>query len=227
MENSAENFASAYFVPPWKRASARLRRVISSGKTPPVSNRPAGLPGPEGRSALSHRPAGGGARAPPSGLVALAMPNGRSTAWACREGAYGRQTLSLRQAASRRVRPKATLAGSRWAGAGRRLPSRRCPHPCGVGSAAVHGRARNDHCRANRRFDWPSYHRCRDVVFWAGRDQMTSASLRKRRAVGCRHMFHGRIRNFPKRPSQKALRRLGANMFHAPIERLALSTKSP
>lgn len=40
--------------------------------------------------------------------------------------------------------PKGAVAGSRWAGAEPRPSGRGCPHPCGVGSAAVHGRARAD-----------------------------------------------------------------------------------
>lgn len=74
MEKSAKSYMSAHFAS-LEKISARLRRVSSFCETPMVNNRPAGLPGRMGRSALSPRPAGGGARAPQSGLVELAMPN--------------------------------------------------------------------------------------------------------------------------------------------------------
>jgi hypothetical protein len=43
--------------------------------------------------------------------------------------------------AARQAR-RANVAGSRWADAVHRPASRCCPRPCGVGSATVHGRAR-------------------------------------------------------------------------------------
>ncbi|MGF6858182.1 hypothetical protein OKW29_007093 [Paraburkholderia sp. CI3] len=49
---------------------------------------------------------------------------------------------------------RATLAGSRWAAVERRPARRRCPRPCGVGSTAVHGRARDR--RSHRHIDGSS-----------------------------------------------------------------------
>ncbi len=108
MENSAKSYMSAYFAS-LERVSARLRRVSRFRETPTVNNRPTGLPGPMGRSALSHRPTGGGARAPQSGLVHSHV-NSSTNCLVLQRGAYGWKSFSLWQAASRRVRPKARLA---------------------------------------------------------------------------------------------------------------------
>jgi hypothetical protein len=185
------------------------------------------LPGLEGRSALSHRPTGGGARAPQSGLVALAMPHRRSTAWACRERDLWSANL---MAKASRIAPRQAEGNVRGEPVGgcrtpATKPALSTPLWCGQCSRPRAGAERPLPRESTVRL--VKLAQCRDVVFWASRDQITSAYLRERRVVGCCQMFHGRIRNFPKRPSQKAFRRPRASMFHAAIQRLALSTKSP
>lgn len=110
MENSAKSYVPPYFAS-HERVSARLRRVSSFCQTPVVNNRPAGLPGPRGRSALSHRPRGW--RCPCASIRARGTLDAESSinGSGLQRGAYGWQPFSQRQAASRRYMPKARLTG--------------------------------------------------------------------------------------------------------------------
>jgi len=115
MENSAKSYMPVYFAS-LERVSARLRRVSRFCETPMVNNRPAGLPGPMGRSALSHRPrAAVPVRLNPGSWHSRCRIIDQRLRLAER-GLWLAVVLAM-ASRSRRVRPKARLVGSRWAGA--------------------------------------------------------------------------------------------------------------